>query len=127
MKPSKGSKRGRREVKSLGAPFLIVREVIERQTIDQMPRRVARRIRSLQLRHADIAKRMGVSGAVLSDRTHGPTMSLAFFQRLCVALEADPGDDFWSEPLPPIMTAEDGAQLFIAKALERSKKLAGKS
>lgn len=123
----KGAKRGRREVKTLGAPTLVVREVVERHTIDQMPRRVSRRIRAMGSTHRDIAAALGVSGAVLSENTHSHTMSLEFFRRLCEALGIDEEHECWTEPLPKILSVDDGAQVFIKNAQQRAKKLAGKT
>jgi transcriptional regulator with XRE-family HTH domain len=123
----KGRKKGRREVKTNGAPLLLVKETIIRHRITEMPRRVARRARDLGITYDEIARRMGISRPVVSRETNKATMTVEFFRRLCEALEVEETDRIWFRDLPPIMTSEDGAQKFIAEARKRSKKWAKKS
>lgn len=120
-------KKGRRELKGNGAPVLLVREIVTRWQITEMPRRVSRRCTELGITYGEIAQRMGVSRPRVSFLTNRGTMSREFFRRLCDALELEETDSRWFTPLPEIMTAEDGAQKIIAKARERSKKWARES
>lgn len=118
-------KRGKgysRETKGLGPPAISVREpAVERHKIDQLPRRVSRRMAELGATHADVAKALGVSGAALSIYTHRRTMSLALFRRLCAALQVTEDHKCWHEPLPVALSAADGVQAVIARAQQRLK------
>lgn len=74
--------------------------IVERRTrlvVDQMSRRVMKRMGQLRITAVELGERMGVSRPRVSQLMHGDEMTVVMFDRLTVALEVTP--EWWLKPV----------------------------